>query len=319
MKSKSLFLSLIVLLLIAGSFNVAKADTVLFPVIAVNYPNVTTIVTVTNQGPTSGYLKYIYSYKPPFIGGSPNYSGGCGVVPFVMPTWAPDVVSFDASGAIGGGQALYNDPDNYGGAFDIAVSGPSRSYLLVTNSNSTGDRLNVGSTGSLSGEAIIMDIFAGAAWGYKAVNDPSREDYTFTSANLLTSLEPGDAPRFAFFPPAIWTTRFFVTPIGADMYAVDLTTTIALYRANPFVYGIYGRGANAYSFYVPQFVRCTAAVDLRDLMDSTAWAGIYYTGGWGRLGIVSGSAAYIYKLEYVVNNYAYGGTNNNAYQLSAVW
>lgn len=316
MKVKGLVCGLIILLLTIGVFNFAKADTLLFPVIATNYPNVTTIVSVTNQGPTSNYLEYIYSVKASLAGGSPNYTGGCFVDSFVSPTWAPDLVSFDASGAIGGGNALYNDPDNYGGAFYIDASGANRSYLLVTNSDSAGNRVNVGSNFSLSGEAIIMDIFSGAAWGYRAVNDPLREDFTFNPANLPNAMDPGFVTRFSFFPPSIWTTRFFVTPIGSDMHDVDLTSTIELFRANPIVPGIHGRGGNSYSFTRPQLVRCTAGVDLRDLMDSTAWAALYYTGGWGRIGVSSGSSAYIYKLEFVVNNPTFGGTNNNAYMLS---
>lgn len=321
MKVKGLICGLIILLLTMGLFNFAKADTVLFPVIASNFPNVTTIVSVTNQGPTSTHLEYIYSYKPTIVGGSPNYTGGCINYSFVRHTWEPDIVSFDASGSLDGGNALYNDPDNYAGSFHLPVSGATRSYLLVTNNASSvpNNRVNVGSAGSLSGEAIIMDISSGAAWGYKAINDPSREDFTFTSANLLNSIEPGDAIRFAFFPPSIWTTRFFVTPIGTDMHAFDLDSTIQLYRASPVVSGIHGRGDNIYSFSRSQLVNCTAAVDLRDLMDATAWAAIYNTGGWGRIGISAGSAAYIYKLEYVVNNPTYGGTNNNAFILSAIY
>lgn len=315
MKRKVLAFGLVVLFAI-GTFSTAKADTVLFPVIVTNYPYVTTIVSVTNQGPTSTYLNYIYSYKSALIGGVPNYTGGCAVYNRVRPTWPPDVVSFDASGTFNAGWALFNDPDGYGGPFHLPQGAPPyRSYLLVTNSDAAGNRVNVGSNFSLRGEAIVMDIFSGAAWGYRAVNDQIREDFTFDPANLPNALDPGagNTRRFSFFPPNEWTTRFFVTPVGANMHAVDLTSTINLYRASPIVTGIHGRGGNIYAFDVPQLVRCTAAVDLRDLMDATAWAALFSTGGWGRIGISDGSSAYIYKLEYVVNNPTYGGTNNNAY------
>lgn len=317
MRCKILILGL-VLSLTFGLISFAKADTVLFPVIATNYPYVTTIVSVTNQGPTSAYLKYIYRYKPTISGGVPNYTGGCFVDNFVRPTWAPDLVSFDASGSFNNGFALFNDTDNYVGSFDIIASGANRSYLLVTHSDSAGNRVNVGSNQVLSGEAIIMDIFSGAAWGYKAVNDPSREDFTFTNTNLQNSIWTGEKVRFSFFPLSTWTTRFFVTPIGSDMHNTDLTSTIQLYRANPIVEGINGRAGNFYSFSRPQLVRCTAAVNLVDLLDSTSFAALYHTGGWGRIGIPSGSAAYIYKLEFVVNNPTYGGTNNNAFILTNI-
>jgi len=315
---RSFVLSVVIIcfVLTLGTFSTAKADTVLFPVIATNYPYVTTIVSVTNQGPTFTHLNYIYSYKPALIGGVPNYTGGCAVYNRVRPTWEPDVVSFDASGAFNAGWALFNDPDSYGGPFHLPVSGPYRAYLLVRNSDAAGNSVDVGSDFSLRGEAIIMDIFSGAAWGYRAVNDTTREDFTFDPANLVNSVDSGDTVRFSFFPPNEWTTRFFVTPVGANMHAIDLTSTINLYRARPAVTGIHGRGMVIYTFNVPQLVRCTAAVDLRDLMDATTWAALSSTGGWGRIGISAGSSAYIYKLEYVVSNPTYGGTNNNAYLLS---
>ncbi|OGW37770.1 MAG: hypothetical protein A2Y97_03750 [Nitrospirae bacterium RBG_13_39_12] len=308
------------LVLTFGTFSTTKADTVLFPVIAVNQPYVTTIVSVVNRGggtSKSTHLRYIYSYKDTFIGGLPNYSGGCAVSSFVMPTWVPDIVSFDASGAYNGGWALFNDPDDYGGSFAIGTAGARRAYLLVTNSDAVGNRVNVGYGWSLGGEAIVMDIFAGAAWGYKAVNDDTGEDFSFFPTGVINVMETGESSRFGFFPPSEWTTKFFVTPIGGNMDMLDLNSTIRIAGYNGSAAGsITGRGFTTYNFNVSQFVNCTAGVDLSDLMDSTAWAGIYYTGGWGWVYNESGSPAIVYKLEYVVNNPTYGGTNNNAYLLS---
>ncbi|MBM4140039.1 MAG: hypothetical protein FJ242_00870 [Nitrospira sp.] len=316
MKGKAVILvAIICFVLTLGTIPVAKADTVLFPVIAVNYPYVTTIVSVTNQGPTSGYLKYTYFYKPAFVGGLPNYSGECSIYSRVRPTWSPDVVSFDASGSFNGGWALFNDADNYGGPFDLPVSGAYRGYLLVTNSDAAGNRVNVGSIASLRGEAIVMDIFAGAAWGYRAVNNESREDYDFWG--MAGAIPSGSTFRFSFFPLNEWTTRFFVTPVDWGMNLLPTwTSTIKLYQASPVVGGIYGRAWDTYAFNVTQVVRCTAGVNLVDLLDATAYSNLWSTGGWGRIGISSGHSAYIYKLEYVVNNPTYGGTNNNAYQLN---
>lgn len=319
MKGKVVVLVAIVCFVLSlGIFSTAQADTILFPVIVTNYPYVTTIVSVTNQGPTSTHLRYLYSYKAAFDGGLPNYWGSCAVYSRVRPTWAPDVVSFDASGSFNAGWDLFNDTDSYGGPFHLPVSGPYRAYLLVTNSDAAGNRENVGSNFSLRGEAIIMDIFSGAAWGYRAVNDTGREDYTFDPANLTNVTDPGIGAsiRFSFFPLNEWTTRFFVTPVGTNLDAIDWTSTLRLYQANPAVGGIHGRGFTSYTFNVTQSVKCTAVVDLADLLDATAYAALYTTGGWGRFNIESGSSAYVYKLEYVVSNPTYGGTNNNAYLLS---
>lgn len=303
--------------LIFGTFSTAKADTLLFPVIATNYPYVITIVSVINRGGsgyyTTPYLRYVYSYKY----ASSSYSNGCNVASVVRPTWAPDLVSFDASGTFNGGGAMFNDPDSYGGSFAVLPGGAVRSYLLVTHSDVFGNRVDVGYTWALGGEAIVMDILYGAAWGYRAVNDGDREDYSFYSSGISNVLVVGDSRRFTFFPPSEWTTRFFVTPIGTNMHSTDSNTTVRILGFEGWTTGsITGRGFTTYNFNVSQLVNCLAAVNLSDLMDSTAWAGIYYTGGWGWFYNAAGSSALVYKLEYVVNNYTYGGTNNNGFLLS---
>jgi len=326
--NKKALLSTLAILLLLGSFSVAKADTVLFPVVATNPPNVTTIISVTNQGPSSDFLTYIYSYKPTFLGGgAPNYSGGCSVQSFVQPTFAPDIVSFDVSATFNEGFALFNDPDSYTSNFDLALpqgSGPQRAYLLVTNSDESGNRVDVGATSSLRGEAVLLDILFGAAWGYKAINDTSGEDFSFLSVSdngaLVNVMNPtlDDSTRFTFFPFSDWTTRFFVTPVGFDMDITDLASTLRLYQTNPIVPGINGRGGDMYSFNIPQTVVCTGAVNLTDLLDSTAFSALENTGGWGRISVDSGDAAVIYKLEFVVNNPTFGGTNNNGFLLSGI-
>ena len=319
MKAKSgLCMVLISVALFFGTFSPAKADTLLFPIIVTNYPNVTTIVSVVNRGGsgyfTSSHLRYVYSYKY----ASSSYSSGCFGASVVMPTWAPDLVSFDASGTLNGGGSLFNDSDIYGGSFAVLPSGAVRSYLLVTNSDSSGNRVDVGYTMALSGEAIVMDILYGAAWGYRAVNDSNREDYSFSSSGISNTLHVGDTRRFTFFPPSEWTTRFFVTPVGSNMNTADVNSTIRLLGFQGSSSGsITGRGSTTYNFNVSQYVNCTAAVNLSDLMDSTAWSGIYYSGGWGWFNNAAGSPAMVYKLEYVVNNATYGGTNNNAFLLSS--
>lgn len=319
MKGKVILLTVVFCFIFSlGAFSTAKADTLLFPVLTVNYPNVTTFISVINRGGgffDSTHLRYVYSYKPV----SSGYAGGCYVYSVVRPTWVPDLVSFDAAGVYNGGYALYNDPDVYGGSFALGVGGSNRAYLLVTNSDSFGNRVDVGYNWSLGGEFIVMDIMYGAAWGGKAVNDGNREDYSFYSSGISNAMLVGDARRFAFFAPYEWTTKFFVTPIGGSMNAVDINSTVRVTGYGGSSSGsVTGRGFTTYNFNVSQYVNCTAAVNLSDLMDSTAWSGIYYTGGWGWFNNVGGSTALIYKLQYVFNNYSFGGTNNDAYLLSSV-
>ena len=122
------------------------ADTLLFPVIATNTPNVVTLVSVSNRpAGTSSHLHYLYRYKSSLAGdGSPNHAGPCATERFTRQTFDGDLVSFDASGTLSSGGALFGDSNSYGGTFDHGVAGASRSYLLVTNSDAAGNRIEVG-------------------------------------------------------------------------------------------------------------------------------------------------------------------------------
>jgi hypothetical protein len=294
-----------------------SADTLLFPVIAVNAPNVTTIVSVVNDSGAATRLRYIYRYKQAFAAGQPNLGGNCDSNAFNRNTYQNDIVSFDTSGAMNGGNALFGDNDTYGGGFALGQSGPNRAYLLVTHADNTGTRINVGSNIALSGEAINLDIATGAAWGMRGINDRSQEDYDIVSAfggggvyNVLPNVDA--AKRFTFFPLDEWTTRFFVTPLGLNMDSANLSSIVRILG------DVYDRERTAYPIplTIPT-VTCTGAVDLPDLMDSTAEAAVESTGGWASFQVAAGSPAVVYKLEYS-SMPSYGGTNNNGYLLSDI-
>jgi hypothetical protein len=295
-----------------------SADTLLFPVIAVNVPNVTTIVSIVNDSGAASRLRYIYRYKQTFVAGEPNVGGNCDTSAFNRNTYDKDIVSFDASGAINGGNALFGDGDTYSGGFALGQSGPNRSYLLVTHADNTGTRVNVGNNVALSGEAVILDIASGAAWGMRGINDRSQEDFDLVSAmagggvySVLPNLDA--AKRFTFFPLDEWTTRFFITPLGLNMDSANLSSIVRLLG------DVYDRERTAYSIplTIPT-VTCTGAVDLADLMDSTTEAAVESTGGWATFQVAAGNPAAVYKLEYVVDDPTYGGTNNNGYLLSDI-
>ena len=318
MAKKFILCSTVIFLFCLGFIAPSGADTILFPVIAVNQPNVTTIVSVFNGDTTITYLKYIYRYKDSLVGSSANITGGCTTAEFVRNTKVNDLVSFDVSGTLNSGNALFNDSDSYGGAFTLPGSGPRRAYLLVTHSNASGTRLD--SSGIIGGEAIIMDIATGAAWGYKAINDSDVQDYTFVNYNdrvsgngVFSSISDSmwifSARFFTFFPPNEWSTKFFVTPIGGSMTS-DRTAEVGMAST------IWDRNATELTgTTVTNEVKCTAALGMQDMMDSTLYSAIENIGGWSFFFPTAGDVI-VYKLEYVVNNPTYGGTNNNAYLLS---
>jgi hypothetical protein len=323
MKKRTMLWAFVVcLMFVSVSIPAAEADTLLFPVIAVNQPAVTTIVSIINEAATASasYLNYKYRVKDSLVGGVANITGECSTVGFTRPTYYRDLLSFDASGIMNSGNALFGDTDPYGGGFGIGLTGPRRAYLLVSHSNSTGTRVNVGNNTILSGEAIIMDIGTGAAWGYKAINDTEREDFTFTNTGVKNSIQFGgfNYRAFNFFPMNEWKTRFFITPIGSDMDTANLEATVRLSQN----LHVYSRTGVEYSFTPLEMKpKCTAAIDLADMMDSTTRSAVEATGGFSRLtfqsgGTEPGNPAIAYKLEYVVNNPAYGGTNNNGYLFS---
>jgi hypothetical protein len=163
-----------------------------------------------------------------------------------------------------------------------------------------------------------MDIASGAAWGYKAINDINTETYSFVNyvdgggSGVYSSISSSmflSARQLTILPPNEWTTKFFVIPIGGAMTS-DRTGQIAFIS-------FFDRGGTSYAPSVSQSVTCTAAIDLEDLLDSTIWSSIQTMGGWGLIyPPAPANDIIVYKLEYVVNNPTYGGTNNNGFLVS---
>jgi hypothetical protein len=291
------------------------ADTILFPVISYNVPNVTSVITVLNRtGSSSTHLRYTYRYKT-----TSNIGAVCQSASFVRPTFAGDLVTFDPSGNLNGGNAMFGDTNSYGGGFAMGVAGPLRAYLLVSHADAVGNRQNVGNNQNLGGEALNLDIGTGAAWGMKGINDNSREDYTFVNADdgggVFAALPSNGFTnrRLMFFPPSKWKTRMFVTPIGANMNTANVAATVALHSDDAVV----DRNGTQYTFpRINRDVTCTGAIDLQSLFNSTVWAAVENLGGWTWLGVSSGDAV-VFKLEYAVNDPDYGGTVNNGYLFSS--
>jgi len=295
------------------------ADTLLFPVLTSSGPQIRTLVSVINRpGGSSPKLNLIYRYKSALGGdGLPNLAGGCETTTASRATFAGDLVSWDVSGTMDGGQALFGDTNAYGGSFGLGVQGPQRGYLLVTHADNGGNRQALGQPLGLAGEFVNLDVGGGAAWGGRAINDRTREDDGFLTEDngggVYSALPSNywDNRRFTFFPADTWTTRFYVTPIGAGMANTNLTASVQL-GGNE---ALYDRQGNIHNFTpIPRAVTCTGALDLPSLVDSAVWAAVEHTGGWTWFQVSAGSAI-VYKLEYSSAS-TYGGTVNNGYLLS---
>jgi hypothetical protein len=181
--------------------NAAKADSILFPHIVLS-PTVTTILSVINDDFAAlNQLHYRYYSKDPSTGETPtNKSKVCNEFDFWNGTSANDIVTFDMGAALSGEDAqgvlfeaartnaVYTD--------DFAVLGrqgraPTRGYVLVDNSPFNPAEPFPAPTAKLAGEAIIIEIATGSAWGYQAYNAADIWGYR-TATNTLELLNSND-------------------------------------------------------------------------------------------------------------------------------
>ncbi|MFC7407858.1 hypothetical protein [Hydrogenophaga atypica] len=359
MKLKMKALSLAVATIAAGTAAHA-ADVAMFPYV-VNSPTVATLVSIVDTGAADdGYT----------VGGVPggsrlhwrlNYKAGanastnsaiCEEVNYFLPSSQNDIQTVDIGGNFGGTTkgVLFNDAsiNNDWDANTTATinymlgkaAGVQRGVLFVHNSNSDGV-LNPGAPvgQTIYGEAMILDISAGAAWGYQAalrdnggVNTAAAFDFSLAATNAA-----GSAPDIlTFMPLAETTTRVFVTPVNSlaatPLLGVDGSSAANWDRHTARVGLVTGTGVaydrdeNLVSGTTLSNVTCVGFVDVGDLMTAGAKA-VLANGGWGTLSIQQGTGAaatsfnvntaVATKLEYNtsgnLNGQGVGGTFNNGF------
>lgn len=237
-----LVLSVFVVGLGAGS---AMADSIMFPWI-VKSPTVLTLVSVVNTSETTdcaggAKLHYQYYFKAETV--PANLTGSCTVQSFERRTSMNDIVTFDASGAAAGGAALFNDQPPINGnvtyipnEFD-ATSAPAaaRAFLLVDNNNT--NCFEDPWTASLYGEALVIQVSQGSAWGYIAFNGrgggpdgpASEDDGLGFNDEIDMQGEVLRSPRYndsaynddgleviptVLLPLSTFKTKMFVTPVN---------------------------------------------------------------------------------------------------------
>jgi hypothetical protein len=175
-------IAMAMLLSFGVALNQANADSILFPWI-VKSNAISTLISVVNTASVDPLLPpfvgtaqthWSYFYKDDGNGGVNNsQTASCQDLNFKMTTSAMDVVTVDAAGNIHGGMPMFGDLNNIlSGGVSAALSAPGdrRAFLIVDNNTPYLTVQNWNADGTLYGEAMVLELASGAAWGYVAYN-----------------------------------------------------------------------------------------------------------------------------------------------------
>ncbi|MBM4140023.1 MAG: hypothetical protein FJ242_00785 [Nitrospira sp.] len=314
MRSKAI-LSVLIGLALLLSFSVAvkdaKADALLFPWI-VKSSQVSTLVSVVNTAEKDPgvlpmeVLHYQYWYKKSTAN---TQTEACDNISFKRPTSKDDIVTFDAAGNINGGKALFNDPGagtwkggpSYGTqSFKLNVESPRRAFLIVDNNTPALALSDTNVDGTLYGEAMVVELVGGAAWGYIAYNPSGGETEDQNArvrfGDMLDVLGEvigiDETTQTVLLPPDTIITRFFMTPISDEYWvapnqrAGNLNTRIQLcldptQTGGCTQGGIYDNDEGKIDFEKKKDIVCTSADDLVKLMTEASYNTFKATGGQG--------------------------------------
>ena len=164
-------IAMAMLLSFGAALDQANADSILFPWV-VKSTAISTIVSVVN---TAGMplpllnvpaLHLAYFYKDP----NNLQTTSCQDYNFKVPTSEMDVVTFDAAGNINAGLPMWGDLNNGVGSMALLAPGDRRAFLIVDNNTPALTFAGTNVDGTLYGEAMVIELSTGAAWGYEAYN-----------------------------------------------------------------------------------------------------------------------------------------------------
>ena len=320
---KHLCMYFLVSLVILTFASTTKADTIMFPYVNENPGNVSTIISVINGanciggkggtctggsfGSLVGALHYRYVTKatPVLTNGGSDFLDTCSEYDFCRPTSLNDIVTFDASGQLESGNAMFGDSgtggSSYAASFKDILTPPRRGYLLVSHASSY--CFDITDKAELDGEAVLVDLVNGVAFSYKAVQNSTKGinsyngNYSFkTSDDRLMEAGYSFYENTVIWPPDLALQRYFVTPLfinsnltglNDDMSMVSTAyqkrTRIGLKGWGPSAQtlGVFDRNENFSSGGQSVHVRCVAAIDLQDLVGATLtnWLS-QHGGGW---------------------------------------
>jgi len=319
MKSKMFIWVLVIAFLFSFTMVVkdAKADAILFPWV-VKSNTVSTLISVVNTAgdPTPGTFDYQLHYQYWYKGD--EQTSTCEAISFKKPTSKDDIVTFDAAGNFNDGFPLFNDPNNYGAqSFELPEAPPCRAFLIVDNNTPALVNAGVNADGTLYGEAMVLEIAGGAAWGYIAYNAAGGEEGSQTApvncsdGNDVLGEVIGDTEitQTVLLPADVGITRFFVTPAGANQRAGNISATLQLTPdpGSP-QGGIFLNDEDKIDFDKKKYIRCTAGANLEHFMTSAAYSMFKASGAQGWAYITTTADVIIGKLEFTTSGVTIDGT-----------
>ncbi len=326
--------------ILTASFS-AKADTVLFPWVVKDKAISTLISLVNTHDPGSSKIRFhlIYFYKETTKN---EQTEACEEVDFCAPTSPNDIVVFDAAGNFNNGVPLFGDTAVKGTKYTsmgvsslaLPVDGPRRAFLMVNNEVYTTQQCGGGfdaEDGTLYGEAMVVDISNGAAWGYTAYNPRGASSWNDFSDN---EADPASIPtdqfgevitdnetaKLVIMPPSVFTTKIFTTPVYSNQWNGSLATSIQLYCDS--LSGMFDADENCISFDKIKDVTCTDASTIDHFVSDGAWIIFKNTNaeGWAVLRVFEGTAqAVVGKLEYNIGTTTFDGSSVKGAINNFIW
>jgi hypothetical protein len=236
-----LVIALAMLLSFGSALDQANADSILFPWV-VKSGAISTIVSVVNTAgiplPYSSaltpQLHYSYFYKEDPAN---TQTGTCQDYNFKVDTSEMDVLTSDASAIINGGLPMWGDANNGVTSLALLAGGDRRAFLIVDNNtpNLTFAASNI--DGTLYGEAMVIELATGAAWGYEAYNTagPLGNDSYPAATSLINP--PGQGNPMTLPPAGTCTAGqngFVSFTNGLDLYG-DVIGRFHTVAVNPLV------------------------------------------------------------------------------------
>jgi hypothetical protein len=320
------FLAILVGLALLMSFGMtvkdAQADAIMFPWVTKS-ATVSTIISVVNlaapdystDNPQPELLHYQYWHKipSPYTSDVNHQRNVCDEFDFKAYISKDDLVSFDSSGKINDGLPLWNDNDPlhpndtiFVSDYRLDIDDPVRAFLLIDNNTPNyAITANTNTDGTLYGEALVLEITTGAAWGYIAYNASGgttsyQDDAVYFEDGLDylgEVLGSSEETQTIILNPNSVTTKFFITPLTDDeddtigvlgARSPNSNTRVQLCKRTTDQDGTCQSGGmfdnveGTVSFTNPKDIVCTSADSLEALMGTSSFNSFRDSGrsGW---------------------------------------